>query len=115
MDHARSARARGRLRGVRQPRDRRLARPPDGRLRLDRQWTGARIVAIAMDPNTGLPVPSNNLTNEKVDTGAMVDFATGWDDGSNMHGRPAAVTFSPDGRLFVANNNNGVIFWIVPM
>jgi glucose/arabinose dehydrogenase len=76
-------------------------------------WTGARIVAVTMDPSTGLPVPgSDNMTP---DTGGMTDFATGWDDGSLTHGRPAALTFSPDGRLFVANDNTGVIFWIAAM
>jgi glucose/arabinose dehydrogenase len=78
-------------------------------------WTGARMVAIQMDPTTGLPMPSSNAMSEKTDTGSMVDFATGWDDGSLSHGRPAAVAFSSDGRLFVANDNNGVIFWIAPM
>jgi glucose/arabinose dehydrogenase len=78
-------------------------------------WTGARMVAIQMDPTTGLPKPGSNMTSEKTNTGAMVDFATGWDDGSLAHGRPAAVAFSGDGRLFVANDNNGVIFWIAPM
>jgi glucose/arabinose dehydrogenase len=76
-------------------------------------WTGARIVAVSMDPSTGLPVPgSDNMTP---DTGGMTDFATGWDDGSLLHGRPAALAFSPDGRLFVANDNSGVIFWIAAM
>jgi glucose/arabinose dehydrogenase len=45
----------------------------------------------------------------------MTNFATGWDDGTVAHGRPAAVTFSSDGRLFVANDVNGIIFWIAPM
>ncbi len=49
------------------------------------------------------------------DQGSMTDFATGWDDGTLTHGRPAAVEFSSDGRLFIANDNNGVIFWIAPM
>jgi glucose/arabinose dehydrogenase len=79
-------------------------------------WAGARMVAIPMNPATGLPEPSTNL-----DGGAagMVDFATGWDpaqvDGGVMtNGRPAALAFAPDGRLFVANDYTGVIFWIAP-
>jgi glucose/arabinose dehydrogenase len=72
-------------------------------------WVGARMVAIPMDPSTGLPLPSSNLSGGNV---GMNDFATGWDDGTKSHGRPAAVTFAPDGRLFVANDNDGVIFWI---
>jgi glucose/arabinose dehydrogenase len=76
-------------------------------------WTGARVVAIAMDPATGLAQPATN--KDGMDTGAMKNFATGWDDRSNLHGRPAEVTFSSDGRLFLANDNNGVIVWIAPM
>jgi glucose/arabinose dehydrogenase len=76
-------------------------------------WTGARMVAIAMDPTTGMPMPGTNMNGS--DMGSMTDFATGWDDGTLSHGRPAAVEFSSDGRLFVANDNNGAIFWIAPL
>jgi glucose/arabinose dehydrogenase len=81
-------------------------------------WAGARIASIAMDPNTGLPLASTDVGANGgfgADQGAMTDFATGWDDGTHAHGRPAAVVFSNDGRLFVANDYNGVIFWIAPM
>jgi glucose/arabinose dehydrogenase len=77
-------------------------------------WTGARVVGISMDGATGMPVPGSNIADDK-DTGGMADFATGWDDGLNDHGRPAAVTFSPDGRLFLANDSSGDIVWIAPM
>lgn len=76
-------------------------------------WVGARVVAIAMDPATGDPVPGSNINGQ--DVGGMSDFATGWDDGTLTHGRPAAVDFGTDGRLYVGNDNNGVIFWIAPM
>jgi glucose/arabinose dehydrogenase len=59
-------------------------------------------------------VPSTNKDGMG-NMGGMSDFATGWDDATLSHGRPAAVAFAPDGRLFVANDNNGVIFWIAPM
>ena len=75
-------------------------------------WKGARVVAIPMDPATGLTMPSTDVGGTNV---GMVDFATGWDDGSLAHGRPAAMAFAPDGRLFVANDNNGLIFWIAAM
>jgi hypothetical protein len=45
----------------------------------------------------------------------MMDFATGWDDGKQDHGRPAAIAFSPDGRLFIGNDINGVIVWVAPV
>jgi glucose/arabinose dehydrogenase len=72
-------------------------------------WTGARMVAIPMNTTTGMPMQSTDLDGGNV---GMSDFATGWDDGSRSHGRPAAVAFSSDGRLFVANDVSGVIFWI---
>jgi len=76
-------------------------------------WTGARLVAIAMDPTTGLPMPGTNYMGG-ADMGALVDFATGWDDGQNDHGRPTAVAFSADGRLFLTNDATGDIVWIAP-
>ena len=74
-------------------------------------WVGARVVAIATDPVTGLPLPSS----ETAGGNNMVDFATGWDTGQRSHGRPAAITFAPDGRLFVANDVDGNIVWISPI
>ena len=82
-------------------------------------WQGARIVAVATDPSTGMPLPGSNMNNELVNTGSLTDFATGWYDTTKMantgQGRPAALAFSGDGRLFVANDNNGIIFWIAPV
>jgi glucose/arabinose dehydrogenase len=72
-------------------------------------WVGARVVAIPTQAN-GMPVPSSDLG-----TSTFVNLVTGWDDGLNDHGRPAAVTFSADGRAFIANDNLGDIFWIAPI
>ena len=76
-------------------------------------WTGARVVMIEMDPATGLPMPATDVDGKP--SGALSDFATGWDDGTHSHGRPAAATFAGDGRLFIGNDNNGDIFWIAPL
>jgi glucose/arabinose dehydrogenase len=76
-------------------------------------WSGARLVAIAMDPTTGLPMPGTNYMGGP-DMGNLVDFATGWDTGQNQHGRPTAVAFSSDGRLFLTNDQTGDIVWIAP-
>jgi glucose/arabinose dehydrogenase len=73
-------------------------------------WEGARMVAIATDPTTGHPLPGSDLSGES--TGAMADFATGFED--HMHGRPTEVAFSPDGRLFLSNDVSGDIVWIAP-
>jgi glucose/arabinose dehydrogenase len=76
-------------------------------------WEGARVVAVATDPVTGTTLAGSDL--EHVSTGSMSDFATGWDDGQRQHGRPSAITFAPDGRLFLGNDNDGNIFWIAPL
>lgn len=76
-------------------------------------WQGARVVAISMDPETGLPVPGSTLGGSL--SGGMAEFATGWDDGSHSHGRPAAITFAEDGRLFLANDVSGDIVWMAPL
>jgi glucose/arabinose dehydrogenase len=76
-------------------------------------WSGARVVAIALDPATGLPLPASELGG--TDPNNLLDFAQGWDDGMHMHGRPAAVSFAPDGRLFLTDDWNGVVVWIAPV
>jgi glucose/arabinose dehydrogenase len=76
-------------------------------------WTAARIVAIAMDPTTGLMPIGSDLSG--ADTGSVSDFATGWDDNLRDHGRPASLAFSGDGRLFLGNDVDGTIVWIAPL
>jgi glucose/arabinose dehydrogenase len=71
-------------------------------------WVGARVVAIPTQAN-GMPVPSSDLGSS-----TFTNLATGWDDGMQDHGRPAAIAFSADGRAFIANDVNGDIFWIAP-
>lgn len=76
-------------------------------------WAGARVVGIEMDPDTGDMLPGSDLGGPS--SGAMSDFATGWDDNSLAHGRPGTVAFSADGRLFLGNDRNGDILWIAPL
>jgi hypothetical protein len=66
-----------------------------------------------MDPMTGLPMPGTNFAGG-ADMGALTDFATGWDTNMNDHGRPTAVSFSADDRLFLTNDTTGDIVWIAP-
>lgn len=77
-------------------------------------WHGARVVAVEIDPETGMPLRGTNLPG--VSPGAMTDFILGWDDDrdSRTHGRPSVVEFAEDGRMFVANDNDGSIFWVAP-
>ncbi len=76
-------------------------------------WIGAKVVAIDTDKVTGRPLPVSELDGG--DPSAMHVFASGWDDGKFDHGRPEDATFSPDGRLFLANDLNGDIVWIAPV
>ena len=76
-------------------------------------WKGARLVGIALDPVTGELLPSSDINGGS--SGALADFVTGWDDGTQRHGRPAAVAFAPDGRLFLGNDTTGDIIWIAPL
>jgi glucose/arabinose dehydrogenase len=78
-------------------------------------WVGARIVGIARDPSTGMPLTATDFDGGESANTNMIDFATGWDDGRQDHGRPAAVTFAPDGRLFVGDDQLGAVIWIAPV
>ena len=75
-------------------------------------WVGARVVAIAMDTTTGLPLWASELDGGS--DGNMLDFATGWDDGRQDRGRPAPITFAPDGRMFLGDDQRGAVIWIAP-
>jgi glucose/arabinose dehydrogenase len=77
-------------------------------------WYGARIVAIALDPDTGLPLPASEL--DAAATGDnLLTFGAGWDDGIQDHGRPTTIAFAPDGRMFIGNDWNGDVVWIAPV
>jgi glucose/arabinose dehydrogenase len=78
-------------------------------------WSGARVVAIALDPGTGLPVLATELGDGGPSANAMLQFATGWDDGMEDHGRPAPIAFAPDGRMFLGDDQLGLIVWIAPV
>ena len=76
-------------------------------------WQGARVVAIALDPATGLPEAASDRGAGTPAT--LADFLTGFDDNLRDHGRPSDVTFGPDGRMFVADDDDGDILWIAPI
>jgi glucose/arabinose dehydrogenase len=78
-------------------------------------WSGARVVAIALDPSTGIPLPATELNATSTDAANMLEFATGWDDGRKDHGRPAPVAFAADGRLFIGDDQRGAVIWIAPI
>jgi glucose/arabinose dehydrogenase len=76
-------------------------------------WTGARVVMITTDPATGKPFPSSDRDGSA--SGPMTNFATGWDDGTRSHGRPSDLTFGADGRMYIANDYTGTVFWVAPI
>jgi len=78
-------------------------------------WIGARVVAISLDPSTGLLQQTSDVANGMSDMNVMKDFATGWDDRMQDHGRPAPVAFAPDGRMFVGDDIRGLVVWIAPV
>lgn len=87
-------------------------------------WIGARLVAIDVDPMTGLPLAGGTLKPDgsQGTSGAALDFATGWDNGKLDRGRPSDITFAPDGRMFVAQDNGttqtsglGIVLWFAPV
>jgi glucose/arabinose dehydrogenase len=80
-------------------------------------YDGSRVVGIALDPKTGLPLPSSDVESGSSDAPNMMDFVTGWDTGTglNNHGRATAVTFGSDGRMYVGDDTLGEIFWVAPV
>jgi glucose/arabinose dehydrogenase len=77
-------------------------------------WTGARVVAIATDPASGAPLTSTTVPSG-ANSGAVIDFATGWDNSKLAHGRPGSVEVARDGRVFIGNDVTGDIVWIAPI
>jgi glucose/arabinose dehydrogenase len=65
-------------------------------------WQGARIVYAAVDPQTHAPVEE------------WKDFLLDWGFGGTPLERPADVAFAPDGRLFIADDTGGRVFWLAP-
>lgn len=74
-------------------------------------YEGARVIAIPTDPATGDPIKTSNLPGNA----DFLELASGWDDGHQDHGRPAAVGFAADGRLFLGDDIAGLIVWIAPI
>ncbi|MBL8684929.1 MAG: hypothetical protein JNK05_37480 [Myxococcales bacterium] len=65
------------------------------------KWEGASVVFAATDA-AGKP------------TGSFMPFLLGFGPGGTPLERPADVLFSHDGRLFVADDHAGAVYWIAP-
>jgi glucose/arabinose dehydrogenase len=78
-------------------------------------FIGSRVVALALDPATGLPLATSDLRGTPSSAPNMLDFVRGWDDRTTLHGRATVVTFGDDGRLYVGDDTKGEIFWVAPV
>ncbi len=68
---------------------------------VGRNWEGTRVVFANTDA-AGRPV------------GTFMDFMRGFGSSGNTMNRATDVAFSPDGRLFVADDHAGAIYWVAP-
>lgn len=79
-------------------------------------FEGARIVAVPLDETGNLIAASEFDASSAAN---MLDFATGWFDEdaglSTTHGRPTAIAFAPDGRMFIGDDYEGLVAWIAPV
>jgi glucose/arabinose dehydrogenase len=66
------------------------------------QWKGARVVFA----------PSNSMTHAPV--GDWRGFLEGFAGSAPVLKRPSDIVFSPDGRMFVADDQGGNVYWIAP-
>lgn len=66
-------------------------------------WRNTKVVWSPVDPASGAP------------TGEWRDFLTGWGTSAQgIQGRVTDVVFRDDGRLFVADDQGGAIYWMAP-
>jgi glucose/arabinose dehydrogenase len=66
-------------------------------------WAGARVVFARVDPGTHMPVEG------------WRDFVGGFGPGGTPLDRPSDVAFSPDGRMFFADDQGGAVYWVAPV
>ena len=91
------ARRRGRRR-IRTPCSSRCTAAPTRRP----SWQGAAIVYAPTDPTTHVPVQD------------WQPFQGGFGPGGSVLDRPSDIAFSPDGRMFIADDESGNIYWMAP-
>ncbi len=70
-------------------------------------WIGARVVGIARDPGTGMPLQTTDFDGGESANGNMIDFALGWDDGRLDHGAPPPSPSRPTGACSSATISRG--------
>jgi glucose/arabinose dehydrogenase len=65
-------------------------------------WQGAAIVYAPTNPTTHVP------------TQDWQPFLGGFGVGGSALERPADIAFSPDGRMFFADDQGGAVYWMAP-
>jgi glucose/arabinose dehydrogenase len=65
-------------------------------------WQGANVVWAPTDPTTHVPVQD------------WQTFQGGFSTTSAVLHRPADIAFAPDGRMFIADDTSGNIYWMAP-
>jgi glucose/arabinose dehydrogenase len=65
-------------------------------------WQGAAVVYAPTDPTTHAPVQDFQV------------FQGGWGPGGTILDRPTDIAFAPDGRMFIADDASGNIYWMAP-
>ena len=65
-------------------------------------WQGAAVVYAATDPMTHAPVQD------------WQPFQTGFGPGGSILDRPSDVVFSSEGRMFIADDESGNVYWMAP-
>jgi len=41
-------------------------------------------------------------------------FQSGWGPAGSVLDRPSDIAFAPDGRMFIADDTSGNVFWMAP-
>jgi glucose/arabinose dehydrogenase len=65
-------------------------------------WQGAAIVYAPTDPTTHAPVQD------------WKPFQGGFGPGGSVLDRPSDIAFAPDGRMFIADDQSGHVYWMAP-
>ena len=65
-------------------------------------WMGAAVVYAATDPTTHAPVQD------------WQTFQGGWGPTSAILNRPSDIVFASDGRMFIADDQSGHVYWMAP-
>jgi len=78
------------------------------------QWRGVGIVYAPTDPVTHAPIATSGDAGAAVGEADWKPFQDGFGPGGSVLERPSDIAFSPDGRMFIADDQGGRVFWMAP-